>query len=130
MVTTAPYGEWRSPLTAESVAAGSSAPDSARFVGDEVWWGEPVAAEHRTALRRSVDGAIETVLPAPWNVRTSVHEYGGGAWTAVGTTVVFAHFGDGRLYRLDGPGLDPVALTPEGAGIAFGGLVPAGDAVL
>ena len=84
MVTTAPYGQWRSPLSADSVAVGSHAPDSARFVGDEVWWAEPIAAERRTALLRSVDGgAAEVVLPAPWNVRTSVHEYGGGAWTAV-----------------------------------------------
>jgi dipeptidyl aminopeptidase/acylaminoacyl peptidase len=130
MVSIAPYGEWRSPLTAESVAAGSSVPDSARFVGDEVWWAEPIAAEHRIALLRRVDGAVEPVLPAPWNVRTSVHEYGGGAWTAIGTTVVFAHFADGRLYRIDGPGLEPIALTPEGAGVAFGGLVPADHGVL
>jgi dipeptidyl aminopeptidase/acylaminoacyl peptidase len=130
MVTTAPYGEWRSPLTAQSVAAGSHAPDSARFVGDEIWWAEPVAAERRVALLRSVDGRVETVLPAPWNVRTSVHEYGGGAWTAIGSTVVFAHFGDGRLYRLDGPGLDPVPLTPGATGVSFGGLVPADGAVL
>src|SRR6187402_1003017 len=126
MVTTAPYGEWRSPLTAESVAAGSHAPDSARFVGDEVWWAEPIAAEHRVALLRSIGGVTETVLPAPWNVRTAVHEYGGGAWTAIEGTVVFSHFADGRLYRLDGPLLEPVPLTPEGTGAVFGGLVPAG----
>jgi dipeptidyl aminopeptidase/acylaminoacyl peptidase len=130
MVTTAPSGEWRSPLTAASVAAGSHAPDSARFVGDEVWWAEPIAAERRVALLRSVDGTTETVLPAPWNVRTSVHEYGGGAWTAIGAAVVFANFADGRLYRIDGPGLEPVPLTPEASGVAFGGLVPADGAVL
>ena len=130
MVITAPYGEWRSPLSAESVAAGSHAPDSARFVGDEVWWAEPIAAERRVALLRVVDGTAETVLPAPWNVRTAVHEYGGGAWTAIGEAVVFSHFADGRLYRLDGPGAEPVALTPEASGVAFGGLVPAGESVL
>ena len=59
-----------------------------------------------------------------------MHEYGGGAWTAVGTTVVFAHFADGRLYRLDGPGLEPVVLTPEAPGVAYGGLVPVADGVL
>lgn len=130
MVTIAPYGQWRSPLTAESVAAGSHAPDSARFVGDEVWWAEPIAAQRRVALLRSVDGVVEAVLPAPWNVRTAVHEYGGGAWTAIDTAVVFSHLADGRLYRLDGPLLDPVPLTPEVAGVAYGGLVPAGRSVL
>ena len=130
MVTTALYGEWRSPLSAESVAAGTHAPDSARFVGDEIWWAEPVAAERRVALLRRVDGQVEAVLPAPWNVRTSVHEYGGGAWTAIDGRVVFAHFGDGRLYRLDGPGAEPVALTSGAGAVAFGGLVPAGESVL
>ena len=130
MVTTAPHGEWRSPLDAESVAAGSHAPDSARFVGDEVWWAEPIAEERRTALRRRTPDGVETVLPAPWNVRSAVHEYGGGAWTVVGATVVFSAFGDGRLHRLDGPGLDPVPLTPERPGVAYGGLVPADGAVL
>lgn len=130
MTTTAPYGEWTSPLTAEAVAAGSHVPDSARFVGDEVWWAEPVAAERRVALRRETPDGSETVLPEPWNVRTGVHEYGGGAWTAVGGLVVFAHFADGRLYRFDGPGAEPAPLTPEGRGFRFGGLVPAGDAVL
>jgi dipeptidyl aminopeptidase/acylaminoacyl peptidase len=131
MVTTAPYGEWRSPLTADSVAVGSHAPDSARFVGDDVWWAEPIAAERRMALFRSVGGGpAEVVLPAPWNVRTSVHEYGGGAWTAVGDAVVFAHAGDGRLRRLDRAGADPVPLTPEAPGVAYAGLVPAEGAVL
>lgn len=130
MVITAPYGEWRSPLTAESVAAGSRAPDSARFVGDEIWWAEPIAAERRIALVRRVDGSAEVVLHAPWNVRSAVHEYGGGAWTAIDGSVVFSHFGDGRLYRLDGPGAQPVALTAAAPGVAFGGLVPAGGSVL
>ncbi|WP_375388963.1 S9 family peptidase [uncultured Amnibacterium sp.] len=130
MVEIAPYGEWTSPLSAEAVAAGSHAPDSARFVGDEVWWAEPISAERRVALLRRIDGRVAPVLPAPWNVRTTVHEYGGGAWTAVGTTVVFSHLGDGRLHRLDGPGLEPVALTPEADGTAFGGLVAADGAVL
>ena len=54
------------------------------------------------------------MLPAPWNARTRVHEYGGGAWTATPDgLVVFAEFGDQRLYRLDGPGGTPVPLTPE-----------------
>ena len=41
------------------------------------------------------------VLPAPWNARTRVHEYGGGAWTVSGGTLWFTEFADQRLYRLD-----------------------------
>ncbi len=122
---TRPYGEWPSPLTAEAVAAGSHAPDEARYVGDEAWWSEPVAAEGRTALlREAAGGGAEVVLPAPWNVRSGVHEYGGGAWTAVDGAAVFSHFADHRLHRFDGPGSTPVPLTPAGLGFRFGGLVP------
>ena len=121
---TRPYGEWPSPLTAEAVAAGSHAPDEARYVGGDVWWSEPVAAEGRTALLRESGGGAEVVLPAPWNVRSGVHEYGGGAWTAVEASAVFSHFADHRLHRFDGPGSTPVPLTPAGLGFRFGGLVP------
>jgi hypothetical protein len=56
---------------------------------------------------------VTDVLPAPWNARTRVHEYGGGAWTVSGGTLWFTEFADQRLYRLDpGPG-GPVAVTPE-----------------
>ena len=54
------------------------------------------------------------VTPPPINVRTRVHEYGGGSYTVADGVVVFSEFSDGRLYRLD-PGSDaPVAITPEG----------------
>jgi hypothetical protein len=53
------------------------------------------------------------VLAPPWNARTRVHEYGGGAWTASDDRLlVFAEFSDQRLYRLDPGATEPVALTP------------------
>ena len=114
--TVAPYGSWVSPISAAEFAAGSHPAGGARFVGDEVWWLELRPAEGgRYAVRRpGADGEPEDVLPAPWNARTRVHEYGGGAWTATPDgLVVFAEFGDQRLYRLDEPGGSPVPLTPE-----------------
>ena len=83
--------------------------------GNDVWWSEARPAERgRTAIvRRAGDGTVADVLPQPWNARTRVHEYGGGAWTVAGGTLWFTEFSDQRLYRLD-PGSDtPVAVTPE-----------------
>jgi dipeptidyl aminopeptidase/acylaminoacyl peptidase len=115
MATAAPYGSWVSPISAEAVAESGHAVAGGAFVGDEVWWLELRSSEKgRYAVRRLVDGAPQDVLPAPWNARTRVHEYGGGAWTVTtGGALVFAEFTDQRLYRLDAPGGDPVALTPE-----------------
>ena len=44
-------------------------------------------------------GADADITPAPFNVRTRVHEYGGGAWTVADGTLYFSNFADGRLYR-------------------------------
>lgn len=67
---------------------------------------------------RSSSGAV--ILPAPWNARSRVHEYGGGAWTAdADGTLYFVDAGDQRVYRLV-PGAAPMPLTA--AGPSHGGL--------
>jgi dipeptidyl aminopeptidase/acylaminoacyl peptidase len=118
MPTVAPYGSWTSPISASSVAAGGHSVGGGRFVGDEIWWLELCPSEGgRYAIRRSAGGGEpEDVLPAPWNARSRVHEYGGGAWAVTDdATLVFVEFTDQRLYRLDEPGGAPVPLTPESA---------------
>ena len=53
------------------------------------------------------------MTPASVNVRTRVHEYGGGAWTlAAPDRVLFVDFADQRLYR-QRLGEQPVAITPQ-----------------
>lgn len=114
------YGSWPSPVGAALAAAHDGRPDHVGFVGDEVWWTEPRPTEggRRTLVRRHADGTEESALPAPWDVRSRVIEYGGLPWT--GTVVdgrpllVFANFADQRLYRWE-PGAEPVPLTPVSA---------------
>ena len=136
--TVAPYGSWPSPISAEFVAKGGHGLAEGRFAGDEVWWLETMSEERgRNAIRRQgADGTPVNVLPAPWNARTRVHEYGGGSWTSVpatggpGRAAVFTEFSDQRMYRLD-PGSDqPVPLTPEPPVVAawrYGDLRPSAD---
>ena len=98
------------------------------------WWSQTVPEESgRTAVRRHGTGSAVDVLPAPWNARSRVHEYGGGAWTAVGGRLVFVNFADQVVYLLR-EGL-PVALTASSGDrprVRFGDLVPdpASNAVL
>jgi len=49
-------------------------------------------------------GTLEDITPAGFNVRTVVHEYGGGAFKVQGDTLVFSNYADQRLYKqsLDG----------------------------
>lgn len=124
MPSTLPYGSWPSPLSPERVAQSSPRIDGARIVGDEIWWGESVPSEGgRVAVRRRrADGALETVLPAPANARSSVHEYGGGAWTASDDgELYYVEKTDQRVYAL-APGGEPRPLTPASAGVRHGGL--------
>lgn len=113
----APYGTWPSPIDAALAAAHDGRPDWVGYVGDETWWTEPRPGEggRRALIRRRADGTEESLLPAPWNVRTRVIEYGGRPWTAGSRggapLVVFAHFADQRLYRYE-PGGEPRPLTP------------------
>lgn len=129
-----PYGTWPSPISAASVAAASPRYEGAAFVaapdGEEIWWGQSVPTENgRTTVRRRLaDGTVEELLPAPWNARSRVHEYGGGAWAATDDgRLCFVEKTDQRIWILD-PESEPRALTPAGTRMRFGGLrFAAGD---
>ena len=70
------------------------------------------------------------MTPPGFNVRTMVHEYGGGAYCVHDGVVFCSRFDDQRLYRID-PGTEPVPITPEVEGrrhrYADGRVTPAGD---
>jgi dipeptidyl aminopeptidase/acylaminoacyl peptidase len=51
------------------------------------------------------------VTPEGYNVRSMVHEYGGGAYCVHGDTVFFSNFDDQRLYRQE-PGEAPTPISP------------------
>ena len=119
---TARYGAWPSPIGASDVAVAGirlSGPVPVHTdAGDEVWWSEARPAEggRTVVVRRDAAGAVSDVLPAGWNVRTRVHEYGGSAWLPLpGGGLAFADWADQRVYRLDPGSTTPVPLTPEPA---------------
>ncbi len=112
----APYGAWKSPITSDLIVAGAVGLGGITVDGEDVYWLESRPTERgRSALaRRSADGQIADAIPAPFNVRTRVHEYGGGEYLAAGREVFFVNFADQRVYRL-APGGDaaPQPITPE-----------------
>ena len=118
--TIAPYGTWTSTIDAARVAAGAT-PMSGLQVGgadgNDIFWLAGRAAEAgRNTLLRHHGAETQELTPAPFNVRTRVHEYGGGAYLVDGDTVYFSHFADNRLYRLalDADNAVPVALSQGG----------------
>ncbi len=141
MAQTKPYGSWLSPIDAALAAAHDGSPAFVGFVGDEAWWTEPRPTEggRRALVRRRPDGREESVLPAPWDVRSRVIEYGGLPWAADaragdarGPLLVFADYADQRLYAYepDVPESEPRPLTPLsaiGGGLRFADLRLHGD---
>ena len=144
----AAYGTWASPISAADVAKGAVAVSCPSIAGGEVWWQERRPSEGgRTAIVASAGPGAEPreLLPAPWNARNRVHEYGGKSYLAVasmasGFDLVFANFADQRLYAVGAAGGaggtgagsgDPVPLTPAEGGFRFADLVlsPTGDAI-
>ncbi|MBN1920314.1 MAG: S9 family peptidase [Anaerolineae bacterium] len=109
----ATYGSWKSPITSELIVAGAVRLGAPKFNGDDLYWieGRPNEGGRNVIVRRTADGAIEDLLPAPFNARTRVHEYGGGSMAVHAGSVIFSNFSDQRLYHLR-PGGAPEALTP------------------
>ncbi|OON59277.1 peptidase [Massilia sp. KIM] len=113
----APCGAWISPIVAARVAAGATPLSGLMLDGGNLYWLEGRASEAgRSTLvaGRPDAGAHAELTPLPFNVRSRVHEYGGGAYAVAGGEVWFSHHGDNRLYHV-APGGQPVALTAEGA---------------
>lgn len=116
MLDTAPYGSWCSPITAELITAQQVGLGSPWLDGDVAYWTEsrPLEGGRVTLIRKSPDGPAAEVTPAPFNLRTRVHEYGGRAFTASGGVVVGVSFADQRLWRLAG-GASPLTRATDAA---------------
>ncbi len=109
----APYGTWRSPITADLIVGQTIGLGQIALDGDDTYWIEGRPSEGgRYTLIRLRDGAYQEITPAPFNVRTRVHEYGGGAYLVHRGTVYFSNFDDQRLYRVAEGGA-PTPITPE-----------------
>lgn len=112
--TTSPYGTWSSPVSAAEVAAGGVGLQETTLDGEVAYWLElrPAEAGRTVLVRAASSGTLEDVTPPGFDVRTRVHEYGGGAYVTDGDTVFFSNFADQRLYRQDA-GAAPRPITPE-----------------
>jgi dipeptidyl aminopeptidase/acylaminoacyl peptidase len=116
-VLEAPYGSWSSPISANLVASTGAA--WRRFERPEpceegVYWLESRPHEGHTVLVfKPWEGEPRDAIPSGFNVRNSVHEYGGGSYWRDGATLFFTNFDDQRIYRMDGADAEPRPITPE-----------------
>lgn len=97
----APYGSWKSPITADLMVKDLVRFTGAYEIGGNLYWGELRPSEKgRIALmRKTAAGIEEDLIPKEYNVRTRVYEYGGVSYLIVGDTVYFSNFSDQQIYR-------------------------------
>ncbi len=114
MPHTAPYGSWKSPITADLIVSAVVGLGQIALDGDEVYWVEqrPTEGGRNVVVQRSPDGRIRDRTPAPFNARTRVHEYGGGACVVHRGSLYFSNFADQRVYRQQA-GAAPEPITPD-----------------
>ena len=109
----APYGEWASPVSAESLAQSAIGIGDVRVVEGELYWLESRPGEGgRMVVMRRGEAGPQVLTPAHFNVRTRVHEYGGAAYLPTPDCIWFCQFRDQVLHRQIGEVAEPI--TPAG----------------
>lgn len=118
MIERAPFGSWCSPITAASIVIGAASITEIVVDGvaedAAVWCNEGRPGERgRTAiLRIDADGVAREVTPPDANVRSRVHEYGGGAWWVQHDHLYYVDMADQQLREMV-PGGEPRLLTTD-----------------
>ncbi|MBI3950245.1 MAG: S9 family peptidase [Acidobacteria bacterium] len=108
-----PYGSWKSPITSDLIVSETIGLSEIKLDNNDIYWTEmrPSEGGRYVIVRRTPDGRITDMSPTPFNARTRVHEYGGGAYVVADGMIYFSNFAGQRLYRQT-PGLEPQPLTP------------------
>src|SRR5436190_517115 len=116
-MTTRPYGTWSSPITAEMLASAGVGLAETLLDDGVVYWVElrPAEGGRQVLVRGDAFTSPSDVTPAGFNVRTKVHEYGGGAYLVHRGVVCFSNFEDQRLYRQEA-GAEPIPITADTGG--------------
>ena len=109
------YGSWKSPITSDVIVSEAIRFGEIAIDGDDTYWVEMRTEEggRYVIVRRTSNGHATDMTIAPFNVRSRVHEYGGGAYTVTNGIIYFSNFEDQRIYRQAG-NTAPQPITPVG----------------
>jgi dipeptidyl aminopeptidase/acylaminoacyl peptidase/uncharacterized protein (DUF2132 family) len=110
----AAFGTWKSPITADLLANQTLRLGQLFVMEDEVFWTESRPQEQGRSVLVWCDiaGRTADLTPAPLNVRSRVHEYGGGAYTLSPKAGFFINDADQQIWRIRGNEA-PMQLTHE-----------------
>ncbi|TVY05692.1 S9 family peptidase [Paenibacillus cremeus] len=110
------YGSWVSPLTSELITTQFVELSGPSMIDGSLFWaeGRPLEGGRVVVVCRTADGREYDVIPASYNVRSRVYEYGGGASVFFNGYLYFSNFEDNLIYKqpLSGEG-KPVPITTD-----------------
>src|SRR3990172_7261180 len=119
----APFGSWQSPISSRAYAQAQMLITETRISAGTPHWVEVRPQEGgRSVLMRMTDRGPEEALPSGFSVRSRVHEYGGGAYSLIGSTIVFSNYNNHKLYPQDPPFPPMAGASPGSPGIILGSL--------
>ncbi len=109
------YGSWKSPITSDRVVTATVRFGQIGLDGEDIYWLEqrPEEQGRNVIVKFASDGKQYEQTPTPFNVRTRVHEYGGGAFTVNKGVIFFSNFSNQRLFQQIG-NTEPQPITIEG----------------
>jgi len=120
MKTTAAFGTWPSEITAELMCSSSIGLSLATIFNNEIYWLENRPQEQgRSVIVKlplpkdlsTIDHCQKTdVIPAQYNCRTQVHEYGGACYLPTDDGVFFVNHLDQQVYKVVGDSIEPLTL--------------------
>jgi len=95
------------------VASGQTRLGQIEIDNKNIYWSEMRPSEGgRFVIVKYSEGDTIDVNPPPFNVRTRVHEYGGGAYKVNNDVIYFTDFKDQRIYKMK-LGEKPWPITPK-----------------
>lgn len=97
-----PHGTWPSPLSAAVLLEGTLGLGFLQSNGASLFWQEsrPQEGGRTVVVRSNEHGEIIDCIPAPFNARSRVHEYGGSCFAVTAERLYFTNFQDQRIYQL------------------------------
>ncbi len=107
------FGCWTSPITSDLIVSKTIRLGEINVDGQNVYWleGRPNEGGRNVLVKGNKSGGLD-LTPFPYNVRSKVHEYGGGSYDLADGTIYFTNFSDRRIYQQIGNS-SPQPLTPE-----------------
>jgi dipeptidyl aminopeptidase/acylaminoacyl peptidase len=86
-----------------------------QFDGEDIYWLEQRPSDNGRSVIvcRTPSGVVTDLTPTPYNVRSRVHEYGGGSFIVSDGTAYFSNFSDNGVYVVS-IGSEPRLLTTIG----------------